>query len=91
MCEVQLMLNSIKKVNDFINIIKEYDGGFYIISGSYLLDAASVMDLFSLNLNEPILLAFQIPEKGMRFFKGWNPFSVLPLSKSFFILQRSLP
>ena len=51
MCEVQLMLNSIKKVNDFINIIKEYDGGFYIISRSYLLYAASVMDLFSLNLN----------------------------------------
>ena len=74
MCEVQLMLNSIKKVNDFINIIKEYDGGFYIISGSYLLDAASVMDLFSLNLNAPILLAFQIPEKRDEILQRLEPF-----------------
>lgn len=74
MCEIQLMLNSIKKVNDFINIIKEYDESFYIITGSYLLDAASVMDLFSLNLNEPVLLAFQIPDKRDEILARLEPF-----------------
>lgn len=78
MCEVQLMLNSIKKVNDFINIIKEYDSDFYIISGSYLLDAASVMDLFSLDLDEPILLAFQIPEKRDEILERLEPFLFAP-------------
>lgn len=56
MKSVQISLNSIEKVKQFINIINVYDGDFDLSSGRYIIDAKSIMGIFSLDLGKPLRL-----------------------------------
>ena len=47
---VQISLNSIDKVNT----ITKYDNDFDLVSGRYVIDAKSIMGIFSLDLSKPI-------------------------------------
>ena len=51
---VQISLNSIDKVKSFVNVITKYDNDFDLVSGRYVIDAKSIMDIFSLDLSKPI-------------------------------------
>lgn len=51
---VQISLNSIDKVKSFVNTITEYDNDFDLVSGRYVIDAKSIMGIFSLDLSKPI-------------------------------------
>lgn len=53
---VQISLNSIDKVKAFVNEITKYDFDFDLISGRYVIDAKSIMGIFSLDLSKPIEL-----------------------------------
>lgn len=57
MIEVQISLNSIDKVKSFVNAITQFDFDFDLISGRYVIDAKSIMGIFSLDLSKPIDLA----------------------------------
>ncbi len=54
---VQISLNSIGKVKSFVNAITHFDFDFDLISGRYVIDAKSIMGIFSLDLSKPIELA----------------------------------
>lgn len=54
---VQISLNSIGKVKSFVNAITQFDFDFDLISGRYVIDAKSIMGIFSLDLSKPIELA----------------------------------
>lgn len=54
---VQISLNSIDKVKSFVNAISQFDYDFDLISGRYVIDAKSIMGIFSLDLSKPIELA----------------------------------
>ena len=49
-----LMLNSINDVKEFVNIVSKYDFDVDLTSGRYVVDAKSIMGIFSLNLSKPI-------------------------------------
>ena len=51
---VQISLNSIEKVKSFVNEITKYDNDFDLVSGRYVIDAKSIMGIFSLDLSKPI-------------------------------------
>lgn len=51
---VQISLNSIDKVKSFVNAITQFDYDFDLISGRYVIDAKSIMGIFSLDLSKPI-------------------------------------
>ncbi|MDO4473884.1 MAG: HPr family phosphocarrier protein [Eubacteriales bacterium] len=53
---VQITLNSIEKVKSFVNVIANYDYDFDLVSGRYVVDAKSIMGIFSLDLSKPITL-----------------------------------
>ena len=53
---VQISLNSIDKVKSFVNAITQFNFDFYLISGRYVIDAKSIMGIFSLDLSKPINL-----------------------------------
>ena len=48
---VQISLNSIDKVKSFVNDITKFDD---LVSGRYVIDAKSIMGIFSLDLSKPI-------------------------------------
>ncbi|MQN01363.1 MAG: HPr family phosphocarrier protein [Lachnospiraceae bacterium] len=51
---VKISLNSIDKVKSFVNTISQFDSDFDLISGRYVIDAKSIMGIFSLDLSSPI-------------------------------------
>ena len=51
---VQISLNSIDKVKSFVNDINKFDYDFDLVSGRYVIDAKSIMGIFSLDLSKPI-------------------------------------
>ncbi|MFG6327427.1 MAG: HPr family phosphocarrier protein [Lachnospiraceae bacterium] len=51
---VQISLNSIDKVKAFVNEITKFDTDFDLVSGRYVIDAKSIMGIFSLDLSKPI-------------------------------------
>lgn len=59
---VQISLNTIGKVKSFVNAITLFDYDFDLISGRYVIDAKSIMGIFSLDLSKPIDLAIHTDE-----------------------------
>lgn len=53
---VQISLNSIDKVRSFVNAITQFEFDFDLVSGRYVIDAKSIMGIFSLDLSKPIEL-----------------------------------
>ncbi len=51
---VKISLNSIDKVKTFVNEITKFDCDFDLVSGRYVIDAKSIMGIFSLDLSKPI-------------------------------------
>lgn len=51
---IQISLNSIDKVKTFVNEINKYDFDFDLVSGRYVIDAKSIMGIFSLDLSKDI-------------------------------------
>ena len=51
---VKISLNSIDKVKSFVNDITKFDCYFDLVSGRYVIDAKSIMGIFSLDLSKPI-------------------------------------
>lgn len=51
---VKISLNSIDKVKSFVNEITKFDYDFDLVSGRYVIDAKSIMGIFSLDLSKAI-------------------------------------
>ena len=51
---VKISLNSIDKVKSFVNDITKFESDFDLVSGRYVIDAKSIMGIFSLDLSKPI-------------------------------------
>lgn len=60
---VDISLNTIEKVKSFVNTINKYDFDFDLISGRYVIDAKSIMGIFSLDLSKPITLDIRADEE----------------------------
>lgn len=50
----EIMLDSISVVKDFVNTVNRYSCDIDLVSGRYVVDAKSIMGIFSLDLAKPI-------------------------------------
>lgn len=57
MTTVKISLNSIDKVKAFVNDVTKFNCDFDLISGRYVIDAKSIMGIFSLDLSKDIDLS----------------------------------
>ena len=48
---VKISLNSIDKVKAFVNDVTNFNTDFDLVSGRYVIDAKSIMGIFSLDLS----------------------------------------
>ena len=53
---ILVSLNSIDKVKHFVNDLNRFDCDFDLVSGRYVIDAKSILGIFSLDLSKPISL-----------------------------------
>ncbi|MBQ7372010.1 MAG: HPr family phosphocarrier protein [Blautia sp.] len=51
---IKISLNSIDKVKAFVNEISKFNCDVDLVSGRYVIDAKSIMGIFSLDLSKPI-------------------------------------
>ena len=73
---VQISLNSIGKVKSFINAITQFEYDFDLVSGRYVIDAKSIMGIFSLDLSKPIALAIHTEENADEIMEVLKPYLV---------------
>ena len=59
MKKVTVSLASINDVKSFVNIVTKYDFDVDLSSGRYVVDAKSIMGIFSLDLSQPIEVNIQ--------------------------------
>ena len=48
MTEIKVSLDSIEKVKQFVSITNEFDTDFDLVSGRYVIDAKSILGIFSM-------------------------------------------
>ena len=73
MKEATIVLQSIEDVKEFNRIVAVYDGDVDLVSGRYVIDAKSIMGIFSLDLSKPINIQVH----------GDNPDSLIASLKAF--------
>ena len=73
---LQISLNSIDKVKSFVNDITKFDTDFDLVSGRYVIDAKSIMGIFSLDLSKPIDLNIHAEEGIDRILDVLAPYIV---------------
>ena len=54
MKSVEILLSSINDIKAFVNIVCKYSFDVDLTSGRYVVDAKSIMGIFSLDLSKPI-------------------------------------
>ncbi len=76
MKSVQISLNSIDRVKAFVNDLSRYESDFDLVSGRYVIDAKSIMGIFSLDLSRPIQLNIHAEEDVDRILETLAPYIV---------------
>ena len=73
---VKICLNSIEKVKSFVNAITRFDFDFDLVSGRYVIDAKSIMGIFSLDLSKPIDLNIHANEEMDAILEVLKPYII---------------
>ena len=73
---VQIFLNSIDKVKSFVNDISKFDYDFDLVSGRYVIDAKSIMGIFSLDLSKPIDLNIHSEDNANDVMETIKPYMI---------------
>lgn len=70
-----ISLKSINDVKDFVNLVNRYDFDVDLSSGRYVVDAKSIMGIFSLDLSKPIKVEVHVDDCGS-FCEEIKPFII---------------
>ena len=76
MKSVKISLNSIDKVKSFVNDIAKFDAEFDLVSGRYVIDAKSIMGIFSLDISQPIDLNIHAEGDDPEIMKALEPYII---------------
>ncbi|MBR0085253.1 MAG: HPr family phosphocarrier protein [Lachnospiraceae bacterium] len=73
---VKVSLNSIDAVKSFVNVVTKYDSDFDLVSGRYVIDAKSIMGIFSLDLSKPIDLNIHAESNADEILDALKPYII---------------
>ncbi len=73
---VSIFLNTIDKVKSFVNDISKFNYDFDLVSGRYVVDAKSIMGIFSLDLSKPIELNIHTEDEVEEVLEFLKPYIV---------------
>ena len=73
---VTISLKSIDKVKSFVNTLTKFDDDFDLVSGRYVIDAKSIMGIFSLDLSKPIDLNIHASDNMDEILKALEPYII---------------
>jgi len=73
---VTIMLDTVEKVKGFVNTVSPLDGDFDLVSDRYVVDAKSIMGIFSLDLAKPLTLKVHDAAVAERVIPLLKPYTV---------------
>ena len=73
---VKISLNSIDKVKAFVNDVTKFNTDFDLVSGRYVIDAKSIMGIFSLDLSKPIDLNIHAEDDSDVILQALKPYII---------------
>ena len=72
-----ILLSSINDVKEFVNIVSAYEFDVDLTSGRYVVDAKSIMGIFSLDLSKPIKVDIRSEDEAVeKFVSSLSKFKV---------------
>ena len=60
--QISFDTDTLAKVKSFVNEVTKFDNEFDLVSGRYVVDAKSIMGIFSLDITKPITLNIHTDE-----------------------------
>lgn len=63
MHEMTISMGTIEKVKKFVDIVSTYGERVDLVDGNYIVNAKSIMSIFSMDLTAPILLRVDASEQ----------------------------
>ena len=76
MLKARISLNSIDKVKSFVNDISGFKADFDLVAGRYVIDAKSIMGIFSLDISKPIQLNIYADKDVDQILESIKPYVV---------------
>ena len=76
MKSITVYLDTIDKVKGFVNVVSVCDGDFDLSSGRYVVDAKSIMGIFSLDLSKNLVLTVHDDAVADRIFPQLKAYEV---------------
>ena len=77
MSETIILLDSIDKVKKFVSTTTKFDAEIDIVSGRYVLNAKSIMGIFSIDLSKPMIVRiYEEGEKAEEIIKALEDYVV---------------
>ena len=73
---IKISLNSIDKVKAFVNDLAKFDCDFDLQSGRDVIDAKSIMGIFSLDLSKPIDLKIHTEQDEEAIMNAIKPYLI---------------
>ncbi len=71
---VKILLNSIEKVKSFVNTISKFDSDFELVSGRRVIDAKSIMGIFSLDITKSMDLVIHSEDEKEEVLVALDPY-----------------
>ena len=76
MKSVNVSINTVEKIKSFVNDITKFEYDFDLVSGRYVVNAKSIMGIFSLDITKPISLHINTEENIDRVLDVLSPYMV---------------
>lgn len=73
---VRISINNIDKVKSFVNAISRFENDFDLVSEKYVVNAKSIMSIFTLDIREPIFLNFSPEDNTDKILTALSPYLV---------------
>ena len=67
-----ILLKSVEEVKKFVNLVSGFDFDIELVSGRYVVDAKSIMGIFSLELDKPVKMNAETDDA--KFIEAVKPF-----------------
>lgn len=72
MRELYVNLPNVQRVQKFVSTLTKLNGDFELVSGGHVLDARSLMGIFTLDLTHPVLL--RVYDENQPYMDALRPF-----------------
>lgn len=76
MKSVKVSINTVDKIKSFVSDIAKFENDFDLVSGRYVVNAKSIMGIFSLDIGKPISLNIHTEDNTDKILDVLSPYMV---------------